>query len=257
MTEKCELHSHDSACGCCCTMIRNVGVTAGRETLIHDISFELHCGELVVLIGRNGAGKTTLLRALLGEIKHTGDIEFYGKDGEKRPLSIGYVPQKLSIDSNSPVSVYDFCASYTSRRPVFLPANKKLKAQIIKHLDEFGVGALANRRICQLSGGELQRVLLAVATLRMPELLILDEPAAGIDRNGMADFYNKLNELKKEQDLAVLLVSHDFGYLKQCADRLILLDKTVLCDGSYSDVVASDVFRDVFPAFSAMEGGAL
>lgn len=257
MTEKCALHSHDSACGCCLTKIRKVGVTAGRDTLIHDISFELHCGELVVLIGRNGAGKTTLLKALLGELKYTGDIEFYGRDGAKRPLSIGYVPQRLSIDNNSPVSVYDFCAAYTSRRPVFLPADRKLKAQIVKHLEEFGVGSLVDRRVCQLSGGELQRVLLAVATLKMPELLILDEPAAGIDRNGMTDFYNKLNELKKEQDLAILLVSHDFGYLKQCADRLILLDKTVLCDGSYSDVAASEIFKEVFPAFSAMEGGGV
>lgn len=254
MTEKCELHSHDSACGCCCTVIRDVAVTAGGEKLIHGVSFELHCGELVVLIGKNGAGKTTLLKSLLGEMKHTGEIEFYGKDGKKRPLSIGYVPQKLSIDNNSPVSVYDFCAAYTGKRPVFLPTNKKLKAQIIKHLDEFGVGALADRRICQLSGGELQRVLLAVATLRMPELLILDEPAAGIDRNGMTDFYNKLNELKKEQDIAILLVSHDFGYLRQCADRLILLDKTVLRDGSYSEVVASEEFGEVFPALFA-EGG--
>ena len=248
---KCTLHTTESPCGGCCTHIHHLGVEKGGETLLSDVNFELHCGELTVLIGRNGAGKTTLIKALLGQEKYSGAVEFFDRNGVEHPLRIGYVPQRLAIDENSPVSVYDFCAAAVSKRPVFLPYSKKLYRELRVHLGEFGAEALIDRKLAHLSGGELQRVLLAAATLNSPELLILDEPAAGVDAAGMADFYEKLNELKREQDLSILLVSHDFGYLRGCADRLILLNKRILCVGSCDEVFASREFAAAF----GTEGG--
>ena len=246
--------SHQHRKGSCCTTIRGIGVRSGRTEILHDVSFDLHCGELTVLIGPNGAGKTTLLKALLGEARHTGRIEFHDPEGQTRRLRIGYVPQRLEIDPNSPVNVFDFFAGLISRAPVFLLRRRALAERIGAYLREFGVEDKLGTRMCDLSGGELQRVLLAVATHPAPELLILDEPASGIDQNGMSIFYRKIDELKRERDMAVLMVSHDLHYVAQYADKVLLLNHTVLCAGSPDEVFSSDDFRREFRIFSEMGG---
>jgi ABC-type Mn2+/Zn2+ transport system ATPase subunit len=234
------------ACGHCCTAIRNLGVTAGGHEIIHDVNFSIHCGELTVLIGKNGAGKTTIIKSLLGENRYTGSIAFQSLGGRQRPLTLGYVPQKLNIDPNSPTTVYDFYASFLSSRPVFLRRSKQLYRTIQGHLEEFSAGGLIDRRLCDLSGGELQRVMLSLATHPVPELLLLDEPVSGIDQSGLAVFYEKLCDLKRENDLGILLISHDFRYISKYADRIVLIDKTVLCEGSPQEVFHSTEFREIF-----------
>lgn len=236
MTEKC---------GYCCTKIRNINVSFGAKKVLENINIHIHCGKLNVIIGENGAGKSTLLKAILGEIKHTGTILFKDKEASGNKIKIGYVPQRLDIE-NSPATVYDVVCGYTSNLPTFLIKSKKKYAQIKEHLKEFGAAELIDQKINSLSGGQLQRVMLAIATLPYPDLLILDEPISGIDRNGREQFYKTISELKENHDLAIILVSHDFDYVKKYADKVILLDKTILVKGKPEEVFSSKEFIERF-----------
>jgi zinc transport system ATP-binding protein len=228
----------------CITSVEGLGVTLGRSELLRDINFTLNCGQLTAVIGRNGAGKTTLLRALLGEIPYTGRVKLTKHDGTQGKLSMGYVPQRAPLDPNSPTNVYDLCAASTSRFPAFLP--KRDKGRVMNMLAAFGAENLADRRLCELSGGEWQRVMLAVATTPTPELLILDEPQIGIDMSGLRLFYEKINELQKTQDLSVLMVSHDFAFLNEYADNVLLLSHTIRKSGTPTEVFHSEEYRELF-----------
>ena len=130
--------------------------------------------------------------------------------------------------------------------PVFLGRRKKVYDVIKEHLDVFQAGDLIDKCVCDLSGGELQRVLLSLATMPVPNLLVLDEPAAGIDANGIKSFYDTLKLIKDKYDLAVILVSHDLEYVKEYADTVVLIDKTVLCQGTPEEVYESPEFNGVF-----------
>lgn len=219
----------------------------GNEDIIKNINIHIHCGHLNVIIGPNGAGKTTLLKALIGEIKHQGEILFVDKEDTKiKKIRIGYVPQKLNIDRDNPTSVYDFFASGATDKSIFLFRSQTTYDMVREHLKYFGADILINKKLGDLSGGELQRVLLASATISNPELLIMDEPISGIDNNGMEMFYKLINDLKKKMDIAIILVSHDFNFVAKYADRVIMIDKTIVCEGSSNKVFSSDRFKESF-----------
>lgn len=235
------------ACGLHKTKIENITVKFGETSIIQNVSFEIHCGELTMLIGKNGAGKSTLLKAILDEVEHKGEVEFFDlKQNKQEKIKIGYVPQNLNIERDMPTSVYDMFASYISNSPVCFNKNKNTYKKIKEQLRVFGADKLIDKKVGNLSGGELQRVLLAIATMPIPNLLILDEPVSGVDRNGTKDFYEILHELKEEHDLSILLVSHDFDLVKKYADKVILLDKTVVKQGSADDVFKSKEFKARF-----------
>ena len=236
MTEKC---------GYCCTKIRNINVSFGDKEVLKNVNIHIHCGKLNVIIGENGAGKSTLLKAILGEVKHTGTILFKDKEASGSKIKIGYVPQRLDIE-NSPATVYDVVISYTSNIPAFLLKSKKKYQEIKEHLKEFGAENLIDQKINSLSGGQLQRVMLAIATLPYPDLLILDEPISGIDKNGREMFFKTISDLKDKHDLAIILVSHDFEYVKRYADKVILLDGTIIAKGKPEEVFSSKEFIDRF-----------
>lgn len=234
-------------CGLHCIKANNISVKIGNEVILRDINIHIHCGELTVIIGRNGAGKSTLLKAILGEIKHTGDIQFIDKKDNSTPnLKIGYVPQTVNIEKHMPTTVYDLFASLISNKPVWLRKDKQLEEKIREKLSFFKVDNLINKGIGELSGGELQRVLLAIATTPTPNLLILDEPLSGIDKNGIKVFYELVNKLKRESDISIILVSHDLDLVKKYADKVILLDKTTIKQGTASEVFESEEFKEVF-----------
>ncbi len=233
--------------GFCCTQVSHLSAVTGKRVLFQDVSFDLHCGEMTVIIGRNGAGKTSLLRALMGELRHTGSISFHTHEGAARRLHIGYVPQRLPVDPSAPTSVFDLCAALLSSQPVFLFKDRAVYKRIHEQLEAYGAGSLIDQRLASLSGGEWQRVMLAMATDPVPELLILDEPASGVDRNGLQMLYEKLQELKRRADLSVLMVSHDFSFLADYADKVVLMDNgAVLTQGSPHDVLISPAFERVF-----------
>ncbi|NLP33609.1 MAG: metal ABC transporter ATP-binding protein [Clostridiales bacterium] len=238
---------HDAACGFHCIKVNNITVRDGANTIIEDINLHIHCGKITVIIGRNGAGKSTLIKAILGERKHEGTIEFMDlKNKTIQNLHVGYVPQHLNIVKNTPMSVYDLFASYISRSPVFLRKNPKVYRRIEEQLQIFDAKDLIDKRACDLSGGELQRVLLSIAITPVPNLLLLDEPVSGIDKNGMELFYENIATLNKNFDLAMIIVSHDFDFVRKYADHVILLDKTIVKEGKPSEVLDSEEFKRAF-----------
>ena len=238
---------NEKHCGLHCTKINNISVTIGKQKVIEDVNIHIHCDELTVIIGKNGAGKSTLLKAILGEVKHKGDITFLDmKENKRKKIKIGYVPQSINVERNTPITVYDMFASYISNIPVALKKNKNIYKEIKEQLDLFGAGDLIDKGIGNLSGGELQRVLLAIATKPIPNLLILDEPVSGIDVNGIKDFYDIVNKLKKEYDMSIILVSHDLDLVKKYADKVILLDKKIIKEGKPEEVYNSDEFKEIF-----------
>ncbi len=237
-------------CGLHCIKMFDIGVTFGEQVALEHVNLHIHCGTLAAIIGKNGAGKSTLIRAILDDIPHTGTIEFKDKhNGNLEHMRIGYVPQKLNIEKKTPVSVYDMIASYQSRFPVCLKKRKKVREQIRENLRIFRAEDLLDRQVCNLSGGELQRVLLSMAIMDEPNLLLLDEPVSGIDQNGMELFYETVKELKQNYDLAVILISHDLDYVARYADQVILLDKTVKRQGTVRQVYDSPEFQEVFGVF--------
>lgn len=234
-------------CGFHCIKVNHLGVKFGDQVVLFDVNLHIHCGSLNAIIGKNGAGKSTLVRAMLDDIPHTGEIEFRDtKDGRMQRLKIGYVPQSVNIEDNTPVSVYDLLASYESRYPVFLPKNRRVYEKIRGALRVFEAEDLIDKQVCKLSGGQLQRVLLSLAIMDEPNLLLLDEPVSGIDQNGMELFFKTMDYLKKHYDLAIILISHDLDYVKKYADHVVLLDQTVLRQGTAREVYKSPEFDRVF-----------
>lgn len=239
--------SGHGACGLHCIKMKDITVRDGDTVMVEHVNMHIHCGKVTVIIGRNGAGKSTLIKAILGEIPHEGTIEFTDLRNQKaESLRIGYVPQHLNVEKNTPVSVYDLFAGYISNIPVCLFRPKKLKEKIIRQLEMFQAQDLIDRQVCDLSGGELQRVLLSIACTPAPNLLLLDEPVSGIDKNGMELFYKKIDELKKHYDLAIILVSHDLEFVERYADEVVLLDKTVMKAGKPREVLESEEFAKAF-----------
>lgn len=234
-------------CGLHCIKVNHLGVNFGEQVILEDVNLHIHCGSINAIIGKNGAGKSTLIRAMLDDIPHKGEIEFKDREnGRIQKLRIGYVPQSINIEKNTPVSVYDLIASYQYRFPVFLKKSKRIEAEIKQALSVFEVEDLIDKQVCNLSGGQLQRVLLAMAIMDEPNLLLLDEPVSGVDQNGMELFYRTMDYLKKNFDLSIVLISHDLDYVARYADKVILLDKTILKTGSPKEVFASEAFQQIF-----------
>ncbi len=246
---KCErTKEKGSTCGLCCTQIKNISVKKGKQFILQDVNLHIHCGELTALIGVNGAGKSTLLKTLLGEIIHTGDIIYTDSKTNfvKKPI-MGYVPQKLDFDLSSPLSVLDLFASTLSKRPTWLPIPKKIREHVKQSLRKVDAEYVMDRKLGVLSGGEIQRVLLALALEPIPNILLLDEPVSGIDQNGLKLFYETVANIKKNYDLSIILVSHDLQLVAQYADRVALLDKgTIKSAGKVEEVFTSKEVRELF-----------
>ncbi len=239
--------NNGNTCGLCCTKIKNLSVTYGNTEILNDINLHIHCGELTALIGPNGAGKSTLLKAMLGEIKHSGKMEFQDMKGINtgHPL-IGYVPQHLDFDKSSPISVLDLFTSCLTNSPVWLFKQKRIRRQTENSLKIVQGEHLINKRLGNLSGGELQRVMLALALVPLPDLLLLDEPVSGIDQKGLELFYDIVCDLRKNYDMSVILVSHDLNLVAKHADRIVLLNKTIQAVGTPQEVLNNEDLSKVF-----------
>ena len=234
-------------CALCHIDLDRISVRRGGQVLLQDVSMHIHCGQLTVLIGQNGAGKTTLIKALLGQMPHTGTIRHVDSHGLDIPhLRTGYVPQVLQFDREMPLTVLDYLAASISRRPVWAGVGKKTREKVKQMLADVNAAELADRPLGRCSGGELQRVLLALALEPAPDLLVLDEPVSGIDRNGLRMFLDMLIELRRTRHMAILLVSHDLRFVREYADHVVLLEKSVLTQGTPGEVFGSQEFLSVF-----------
>ncbi|MEM1399616.1 MAG: metal ABC transporter ATP-binding protein [Pseudomonadota bacterium] len=214
-------------------------VSLGGQLVLDKIDFSINPAEIVTIVGPNGSGKTTLLRALIGAVKASG-----GQIDRKSGLRIGYVPQKLHIDMTLPLTVSRF---------LDLPARQN-RDEIAWALSAVGANGLEGRQMVELSGGQFQRVLLARAVLGRPELLLLDEPAQGLDQPGAAAFYSLVDEVRREVGCAILMVSHDLHVVMSGSDRVICLNGHICCQGTPSVVSSAPEYRALFGAGT---GGAL
>lgn len=205
--------------------LKDVSLTIGKQVILQNISMSVPKGEIITIIGPNGAGKTSLLKIVLGITNPTeGKVE-------KRPnLIIGYVPQKTVIPSSVPITVHRF-----------LTLDQKYSDDKINTaLNNTGISHLLERSIHPLSGGEMQRVMLARTLLKNPELLVLDEPAQGLDPAGEEDFYALLAELNKKCGCAILMVSHDLHLVMAKSHQVICLNRHVCCNSRPNEIHSSE-----------------
>ncbi|MBI1171583.1 ATP-binding cassette domain-containing protein [bacterium] len=202
----------------------------GAEVLSH-VTMTIEAGEIVTILGPNGSGKSTLLRALLGMVPLSG-----GQVTRAPGLRIGYVPQKLSIDATLPLTV---------RRFLSLP-HRISEVEAKAALARVGMADAEAKPMSGLSGGQMQRVMLARALLAKPGLLVLDEPTQGLDQPGEAGFYRLIAEVRQETGAAVLMVSHDLHVVMAASDRVICLNHHICCEGTPRVVSAAPEYRALF-----------
>lgn len=209
----------------------NVNKSFGGRQILQNIDLLVSRGKILTLIGPNGAGKTTLVRIVLGLMQADA-----GTIVKAPSLSIGYMPQKLLIDSTMPITVSGFLRL----------AQATTAKSIIEKLDLLQVGHIREHQLRAISGGELQRVLLARALLRQPQLLILDEPAQGVDVGGQAELYQLISQISSKQNCGVLMISHDLHLVMSATDEVVCLNHHICCHGKPEQVSNDPAYHTLF-----------
>jgi zinc transport system ATP-binding protein len=218
--------------------VENLSVRFGKETVLENISFSANEGEVFGIIGPNGAGKTTLFRAMLGIIPYDGRITWY-----KEP-AIGYVPQHLDFDKTLPLTAEELLLLRFKFGHWF--PSQKLKDQVNDALEHVQAQHLAKKRIGEISGGELQRLLIAYAILGNPDVLLFDEPTSGIDLAGEVTIYNLVKHLAEEYKMSVFLISHDINILYTFVDHVLCLNKTLFCSGAPDESLTEEQLKKLY-----------
>ncbi|MCV2894924.1 metal ABC transporter ATP-binding protein [Lentibacter sp. XHP0401] len=210
---------------------RGLSKSFGSEVVLHDVNLAIERGEIVTIVGPNGSGKSTLLRMFAGVLKPSN-----GELKQEAGLKIGYVPQKLELEASLPMTV---------RRFLDVP-RRVSEAAADRALERVAIAPLKQRSLTGLSGGQMQRVLLARALIVEPDILMLDEPTQGLDQQGQADFYRLIEELRAEIGCAVLMVSHELHVVMSASDRVICLNGHICCEGTPEIVRNAPEYRRLF-----------
>ena len=210
--------------------VENAGVSINDKSLVKGVSFEIKQGEIVTLIGPNGSGKSTTAKIALGIYKKIdGKVKKYTN-------KIGYVPQKISIDWTLPIRVLDFMTL----------TEELTQDQINIALNLTGVEHLKDKSLSNLSGGEFQRVLIARAISKKPELLVLDEPVQGVDFKGEIALYELIKQISEKMKCGILLISHDLHVVMSATDFVLCLNGHVCCSGAPHKVVKDSKYKELF-----------
>lgn len=229
--------------------VRGLRVTLGDAEVLRGVDFHVPKGRIVALIGPNGSGKTTLLRCLLGlQQAGAGEIRLFGQKLSPAVLRrVGYVPQRLSLERSFVLSVREFLALKLGETHGWFWQRHRVTDAVLKSaLEEFDVARLLDRPLAGLSGGQLQRVLIAFSLLGKPELLLLDEPTAGVDRPGEHSFYELIAEVHRRHRLTVVLVSHDLSMVFRHASRVYALNGVICCEGTPEEVLSADSLKQAY-----------
>lgn len=230
--------------------VENLCVKADGRHLIENITFSVEEGTIVAIIGPNGAGKTTLIKAVLGLIPFdTGSVNIFGRRFKRNNshVKVGYVPQRLEFDRTFPLTVSELLRFTVPPFYSFRIYKTKKESEIIERLlHTVGAQDLMDRSIGSLSGGELQRVMIAKAIVNDPKMLILDEPASGVDIEGQERFYDLVRRLNKEKGLTVILISHDLNVVYRFADTVLCLNRKLVCTGRPEEALTDEVMKSVY-----------
>ncbi len=230
--------------------VEDLSLTLGKVPVLRDITLEIEQGETVALIGPNGAGKSSLIKCILGIFPFQGKITFRGKllkhHGELKAFleKVGYVPQFIDFDRETPVTVKELLRA---SRPKGVT-----EENIHASVKEVGAETYLDQRLGTLSGGQLQRVMIALNLLKSPELLFLDEPSSGIDIHGQEVFYALLRRIQKERNLTVILVSHDIGVVHNVASRVLCVNQTLQCSGPPEVVLTPEKIKELYNTDSSL-----
>jgi zinc transport system ATP-binding protein len=222
----------------------DVTVKLGGISILDRVTASVPRGGCTSIVGPNGAGKTTLLLALLGEVPYKVTITVKSK--ASRSSRIGYVPQKLDFDRGIPISVTEFMNLGFQKKPLWMGVSPELRKKTAKYLNMVNAVHLAERRLGALSGGEMQRVLLALALAQEPDLLVLDEPAAGVDFQGEHVFCELLDNLRCTLGFTQLMVSHDLATVTHHATHVICLNHKVAAEGPPREALTSETLTAIF-----------
>jgi len=221
---------------------KDLSVNRNGLDILKDINISIYKNCINAIIGPNGAGKTTLLHAILNLCSYKGKITFHGNS---KP-NIGYIPQKLDFIYNMPITVVEFIALGQQKIPLWMGVSSSVKKKAIGYLERVSATHLKDSPISKLSGGELQRVLLALALVNEPDVVLMDEPISGVDVAGEETFCKLLSELLKERDLGIVLVSHDLSMVTSHADHVICINKTLQCQGGVVEVLTQENIEKIY-----------
>ena len=220
--------------------VENLAVSFGDQKVLENVNFAINKGDVLAVIGPNGAGKSVLFRALLGLIPYSGTISWASG------LKIGYVPQKLSIDRGLPLTVREFLGLKSSSKEKALKALGSVGIATGQENEHHLEHHILNRQMGFLSGGELQRVLIAWSLVDDPDILLFDEPTSGIDIGGEETIYNLLHELQDKRNLTIILISHDLNVVYRYANSVICLNKQQVCFGEPHAVLNPDELSTLY-----------
>ncbi len=229
--------------------VKDVRLAFDSQPVLRGVNLRVPRGQLVALIGPNGSGKTTLLRCLLGLQKvDSGEIRLFGSDNIRGVLSkVGYVPQRMTLERSFSLSVREFLAlRLRETRNWFWRPHRRTDELIRARLPEIGVDALLDRPLAHLSGGQLQRFLIAFCLLTKPELLLLDEPTAGVDSPGEQTFYDLIAAIQQRYQITVILVSHDLSMVYRHASWVYALNGVICCEGPPEMVLTAESLKEAY-----------
>lgn len=227
--------------------VSDLGVRFRNHTVLDGLSFDVNQGDFVAVVGPNGGGKTTLLHVLMGLVRpHTGAVRVFGQPpGEVDSNRIGYVPQVKRLDRTFPAQALDLVLTAVRGDWPFWTSSSD-RAHALKVLGRVGAGSLAERSLADLSGGELQRVYLARSLAQAPQLVLLDEPATGIDVAGASDLYDVLEDELQGRDTTIVMVTHDWDAAFHHANRVLLIDQKQVGFGRPENVLTDASLREAF-----------
>lgn len=224
--------------------VKNLSFSYNGEEVLSDISFEVPKGSVSFIVGPNGSGKTTLLKLLLGLLKpDKGEVSVLGKSPRDVRQAVGYVPQRFYFEKTIPLSVLEFLE-------ISYPAAQL--ADIQKHIKHLNIEHMGNRKIGELSGGQFQRLLIARSMLHHPKILFMDEPVSGVDVSGEETIYDMVKFLQNTHDVTIVMISHELDIIQNVADRVICINKELVCNGVPAQALTPDVLRKLYGSRTAL-----
>jgi zinc transport system ATP-binding protein len=218
--------------------IENLNIRLNGQDILTNINFVVPKGAVAAVIGPNGAGKTTLIKAILGLIPHEGKIKILGKKISEQYKHIAYIPQKVIFDNSFPITTEEFLHLYLH--------NDKEEFRINHALLEVGLQDHKQKKIGDLSGGQMQRLLIARALLNKPQIVFLDEPTAGVDLHGEMSFYDIIKHQNEKHGITILMVSHEINMVFKYASQILCLNKDLICNGIPKDTITNEVLKKLY-----------